>query len=502
MRFVWLLLIALTVYADEPARPIKSVTLAECIERALQNNLDIRFVRINPQISQWGVVFEQGVYDPKIAGRLSYRDDTQLLDPTQAVALGLGTLENQTLTAGIDLLGKLPSGATYDFGVNDQRSSGTLNSQFVYTGGWLISATQPLLKNAWFGVNSASIRIARKNQQIAKDDFARQVMDTISAVQNAYYELNFARANYQAKLEDLNSAKALLAENRKRVEVGVLSPLDVTQAEAGAAEREEAVVIADSVIQDTQLTLTRLITHDVSEFSGLELLPADTTTFEMVELDVARSTRTALDQRPEYANAKAACDKQNITVQFSRNQLWPQVDLFGSYGYNARSPMTTNASSSFNEYLGNLTEGQAPVWSIGVAVSIPLGSRQERSTYRIARMQADQTVINLKRIEQSIVAEVDTAVRRVHTNLKRIDATKVASRLADESLKAEQQKLRAGTSTSFLVLQAQAQLATARSAAIRARADYDESLVALARVEGNTLKKHKITLDENPKPSQ
>jgi len=68
--------------------------------------------------------------------------------------------------------------------------------------------------------------------------------------------------------------------------------------------------------------------------------------------------------------------------------------------------------------------------------------------------------------------------------------------LAEESLKAEETKQRAGTSTSFLVLQAQSQLATARSAEIRARTDYDESLVALARSEGTTLQQNNIILDE------
>jgi outer membrane protein TolC len=87
-------------------------------------------------------------------------------------------------------------------------------------------------------------------------------------------------------------------------------------------------------------------------------------------------------------------------------------------------------------------------------------------------------------------------VGQVQTNYKRVEATRVASRLAEESFKAEEAKLRAGASTSFLVLQAQSQLAAARSAEIRARADYSESLVELARVEGTTLQKHEIVLDD------
>ncbi|MCG3147421.1 MAG: hypothetical protein PCFJNLEI_00861 [Verrucomicrobiae bacterium] len=489
MKFCCVLLLAgatVTGFAAEPTRPQKVLPMADCVERALQNNLDIQVNRLQPQIGRWGVVSQQGVYDPVLSGSLSYQEDTDPLLPQPT---------DKFLRAGIDLGGRLPTGATYDIGVSETRTDLELASTRNYTGGWLLTVTQPLLKNAWFASNSAAIRIARKNHQIAQDDFVRQVMDTVSAVQNAYYELMFARENYKAKLEDLNSAKALLAENRKRVEVGVLSPLDVTQAEAGAAEREEAVVVADRAIRDAENVLKRLITQDVSEFAGHELVPADSLAFEMVELDVTRSTRTALAQRPEYALAKAACDKQNITVQFQRNQLWPQVDLFGTYGNNARSALTTNATASFNNYVSNLADSDAPVWSVGIAVSYPLGSRTDRANYRIARLQSTQAVLDLKRVEQNIVVEVDNAVGKVATNLKRIEATRAAARLAEESLKAEQQKLRAGTSTSFLVLQAQAQLATARSAEIRARTDYDKSLVALARAEGNTLTKNKIVFD-------
>jgi len=105
--------------------------------------------------------------------------------------------------------------------------------------------------------------------------------------------------------------------------------------------------------------------------------------------------------------------------------------------------------------------------------------------------------VTLKRLEQDIIVEVENAVGQVRTNLKRLDATRAATRLAEESLKAEEAKLREGISTSFLVLQARTELAAVRSAEIRARADYNKSLVDLARVEGATLQKHNITLAED-----
>ncbi len=143
-----------------------------------------------------------------------------------------------------------------------------------------------------------------------------------------------------------------------------------------------------------------------------------------------------------------------------------------------------------------LTGGNSPTWSVGVVVSLPLGNRQARANYHTAKLDADQLLLSLKSLEQDIVVAVDDAVGHVETNLKSVEAARAATRLAEESLDAEKRKLQAGTSTTFLVLQAQTQLATARVAQIRAEADYHESLVALDLAEGTILAKNSIVLDE------
>jgi len=478
-----LLLAGLTVHGE--TNQLKSLPLRECVERALANNLEIRAERLNPTIQTWGIVSAQGVYDPLLSGSFNYQNSTipqdglpSITQQTQQPASGFPTL---------GLAGKLPTGAAYDFAANDYRNSGNTPPKFIYTGQDYVSITQPLLKNFGLGINSATIRIARKSKAIAVQNFVQLVMGKITAVSSAYYELVFAIEDHKAKVEDLNQAKQLLAEDQRRVQVGVLTPLDVTQAEAGVAEREQAVILAARTIKDNENTLKRLICREVAEFRGLTLVPVDSPLVQMIQTDVAASTRTALTRRPDYLSAKETLEKQNITVQYNRNQLWPEIDLQGSYGLNG-------GGHSFDRYNDNLTTGNNPVWTIGVSVSIPLGNRQARSNYHIARLDADQLLLNLKALEQDIIVQVDNAVGHVEANLESVKAAHEATRLAQESLDAEKKKLLAGTSTTFLVLQAQAQLATARSAEIRARSDYSESLVALDQAEGTTLSKNNIVL--------
>jgi outer membrane protein len=483
-----LLLAAAAAHAQ--TNTVLPLTLRQAIERALANNLDLKVERIHPAIATWGIVREQAAFDPALTASVNYEDSSEPLNPERAAALGLDSIEQQRLVHRAALTGLLPTGMRYELSAFDTRFSGTLSTNFLYTGAAAISVSQPLLKNFWLGANTALIRVARKQRDIARQNFARQLIHTVRDVHNAYYELVFAIEDHRAALEDLHRAKALLEENRKRAEIGVMSHLDIVQAEAGAAQREEAVIVAAQNIRQRQNALKRLISQDLTELETVELQPLDYPVVEIVQTDLSRSLRTAFERRPDYLAARAELERRNILVQYTRNQLWPQIDLQGSYGLNARA-------GSFGGFYDNLTDARDPVWTLGVTVTLPLGNLQARANHRIARLEAEQALLNLKRLEQDIIVEVDNAIRQLQTNLKRIEATAAASRLAEQSLNAEQEKLRAGTSTSFLVLQAQAQLAAARSAEIRARADYNQSLAELARAEGTTLEKYNIVLADD-----
>jgi len=501
--FVWLVVFRLASplgRCEQTTNSVKSLTLQECFERALANNLDIKIERFNPSIAQWGIVHEQGVYDPVWQVQGSYQANSQPLDPEQARELGVDTMDSREFDSGTSLGGRLPSGAQYQLAASDSRFAGTIVSNAVFNGQVGITITQPLLKDFGFGVNSADIRIARKNRAISVENLSRQVINTISDVENAYYDLEFAIEDHKAKVEDFNGAKSLLEENRKRAAVGFMAPFEVTQAEAGVAEREDAVIIARRAVEEREIALKRLITQDVTEFDNVRLVPVDLPLARTVELDKVQSIRTALKERPDYRAAQADLERQHIIVQYTQNQLWPQVNLQGGYGFNGRSGIgVTNvpAAGSLGGLIDDLARAQHPYWTVGLVVSVPLGNRQAHSDYRSARLRAEQAVVNLKRLEQDIIAEVENAIGQVRASLDRLDATHGATRLAQASLKAEETKLRAGISTSFLVLQVRTQLADTRTAEIRARADYNKSLVDLARAEGTTLQKHNITLADN-----
>jgi outer membrane protein TolC len=487
---LFLLAAATAARADgDMTNQTKSLTLRECIDRALENNLEIRSERITPAIGSWGVVSAQGVYDPLLGGGINYQDSVTPVDTTPISS----STDRRVQTSG-SLSGLLPSGATYDLSTATARDpsrvgNSTNNFNFLYSGNTAVSLTQPLLKNFGFGVNSATIRIARETRSIDLQNFIQLVMSKINDVSTAYYELIYAIENHKSALETRALAQQLLDENRKREQVGTMSPLDVIQAESGVANSEQGVITTERAIKDNENTLKRLICQRVMEMRGVSLVPVDYPLVQMVAIDVDLSTATALEKRADYLSLKHALEKQNISVQFTRNQLWPEIDLQGSYGLNG-------GGRNFDRYIDTYTGANYPAWSVGVALTFPLGNRAARANYHIARLDADQAILSLKSLEQDIVVGVDNAVGHVQTNLKSVEAARAATRLSQESLDAEKKKLLAGTSTTFLVLQAQSQLATSRSLEIRAEADYSESIVALDLAEGTILDKNNIMLDE------
>lgn len=485
--------ILLSATAQETTNQTKSLTLHESIARALENNLEIKSQRINPIISTWGVVNAQSVYDPVLAGSAKYKDSITHQGP------GLPASESREWTVpgdgpDLSLSGKLPTGASYDLSATDFRTSGNSGtnhpSGFSDFGSATLSVSQPLLKNFGLGVNSALIRVARVNRSVAIQNFVQFVMTKISDVSTAYYELVYAIENHKAALETRELARELLDENRQRAKIGTMSRLDVIQAESGVASSEQAVILTARTIKDSENTLKRLMCRQVDEFRGVSLLPVDYPVVHPIATDVDQSTRTAFLMRADYLSAKRSYDAQNILVGFNRNQMLPQLDVSGSYGLNGQS------QGRFSDFIDSAASGHYPAWSAGVTVSFPLGNRQARANYHTAQLQAQQQGLSIKELEQDIIVQVDDAVGHVETNLKSVEAAQAALRLAQESLDAEKTKLLAGTSTTFLVLQAQSQLAASRSAEIRARADYSESLVALDLAEGTILQKNAVQLDE------
>jgi HAE1 family hydrophobic/amphiphilic exporter-1 len=180
--------------------------------------------------------------------------------------------------------------------------------------------------------------------------------------------------------------------------------------------------------------------------------------------------------------------QQGIQLKYYRNQLFPELDLIGTYGFNG-------AGREFSGTFGQFNEGNAPFYSYGAQLSVPLSNIGPRNQYKSTKATLQQIVLQLKQFEQNVMVEIDNAVKQAQSNYQSVEATKQARIYAEAALDAEQKTYGVGKATTFEVLQYQNNLTAARSQEIRALANYNEALANLAAQEGNTLERHGIKLE-------
>jgi len=215
--------------------------------------------------------------------------------------------------------------------------------------------------------------------------------------------------------------------------------------------------------------------------------------------------KTALENRPEYAQSKIDLKNKNIQVEYKKNQLYPTLDLIGSLKLNGISgdaeDVAFGGSVSRSGFGGDyfksydrLTSGNYYDWSVGLSLQIPIGNRASNSSYIAAKLDVEKGIKSLKNLEHQISVEVREAVRSIDTNKKRVNTTAVSRRLAEEKLSAEEKKFDVGMSTSFNVVEYQRDLIAAKTREISAIIDYNKSLLNLEKVKGTILEKNNIEL--------
>jgi outer membrane protein len=142
-----------------------------------------------------------------------------------------------------------------------------------------------------------------------------------------------------------------------------------------------------------------------------------------------------------------------------------------------------------------MNEGDRPFYTYGAQLSVPLSNTGPRNQYKSTKATLEQIVLQLKQLEQSVMVQIDNAVKQAQSDYQSVNATRSARTYAEAALDAEQKKYNVGKSTTFTVLQLQNTLTADRAAEIRALANYNEDLANLAQQEGSTLERNGIDIE-------
>ncbi len=492
-----------------PAQASNQVELSldEAIARALERNLDIAVERLNPQVLDLSLAQVYGFYRPTFTTSFS---NTSRTNPSQTQLDGGQRVVSDTATVNSSLNQAVPwGGGSFQVSWNNTRtesSNAFLTFNPSFRSNFQASYTQPLLRGFAIDSTRQQLQVTRLNREISDVDLRQTVTSTVANVRNAYWDLAYAVQAVEVQRQALELAEQLIQDNRARVEIGTMAPIDIVQSQSEAAARRQSLAQAEQNLRTAELALKRLIVDGTTDELWLaQVRSTDLPTFSPEPIDLDAAIRTALDQRTDLTRSRRQLDINDINLRALRNDTLPSVDLIGTYQLQGQGGTQTlrtglggNVSAiipgGFGNAIDQLVDTQFPMWNVQVQVSYPLGQSAADAAYARARVQTQQTQVQIRQLELQVATEVTNAAVQLESILERIEASRSARELAEQQLDAEQSKFEVGTSTNFFVVQAQRDVATAQDTELRALLDYQKALVDFERAQQTSLSGARIII--------
>jgi outer membrane protein TolC len=482
------LMFALFWAAPALAQTTTPISLEEAERRALDKNPQIAQARLETAAADYSIAQGKAAYSPSLSVSLAQRSQTN--PATSQLAGGQTQVTNEALSYSTGLSQQLPWGGgrlSVDFTGNRNATSNlfsTYNPSF--SSSITASVTQPLLGGFKFDQTRAQIEQADITRTIADVQLRQQMARTLNAVRHAYWELVYAMDALETARRSEELARRQLEDNRLRVELGTVAQIDIVESEAEVASRHQTTIKAEGAFRITQVALKQLMVADTSDpLWASTLQPVDRPLQGSRVIDVRQAITIAVANRTDLTVARKQSQVSDTSLKLLNEQRKPAVDLVASYSASGVGGTQVLRSSGAlgSEIIGTVPGGYLdvlrsigaldyPTWSVGVNVTMPLGKKASDAAYARGQVEKRQAELQIDTLELQAAAAVTRAAEAVRTAEEQVQAAAAGRQLAQKRLEAEQARRTAGLSTTFLVSQAQRDLATAETAELRALLDY------------------------------
>jgi len=483
--------------------------LVQCIEAALANNRDIIIERMNLRQARGEVTRAWSTFDPYVVAESGFTHTEQ---PAGTQLLGADVSEQESVTCNVGLEALVPTGGMLRLDFQNERTESNsyfqdLNPQ--YSTALAFTVTHPLLQGAGKRPNLYRVKVAKNNLAASKIALKEVILQTVSNVEDAYWNLVLAGENLRVSRLSRQLAGELLHMTKTQVRTGILPPVATLQAEASAASREEAVLVAENTIQTARRELLRVMNALDGKIGSATLVPMDRPVPVKSLPDFDKIRKEALRNSFQLRSFEYQIHNALLARKVARNALLPRLDLLGSVGIvglagNAGDPATrvmptgriipdptgssigitetvtiTDPPNSFDgnygDALGSMFADGYVAWSVGLQVRYPLGNRMARSDYSRALLEEKKALLQIEKAHDLVKVFIENLIGDLETAVKRVEVTAKSAELAKKNMKAEEKKFKVGISTNRDVLEAQEAYAKALIAAVQALIDYNKS---------------------------
>lgn len=384
-----------------------------------------------------------------------------------------------------------------------------------------LQVTQNLLQGFGPAVNGRNIRVQKNNEKVTDLQFKQQVITTVAAALNLYWDLVSFRQDYQSRQRELQTAQQLLNDNRKEVQTGTLAEIEITRAEAGVATAEQDLLISQTNLLQQETILKNALSRQgvmAANLADVHVIPLDTLAIPPQEENspADQLVQQALANRVEVQQGEINIDSNRMNLKGIKNSLRPSLQAFfeltnnGLTGdlsaFGALNPAYGYFAGGYGNFLAQIFRRNFPNYSAGFSLNIPLRNRAAQADYVTSQLELRENELNLQKTQSQVKVEVQNAVIGVQQARARYNAAARAEQLQEATLKGDQERYTLGATTPYQVMQDQRDLANSVTTELEAVANYTHAKIALDQALGTTLEANHITVDEAlkgrvPRPS-
>ncbi len=482
------------------------LTLTDAIRLTLLNNTEVRLDQLPVDQARFALQRVYQPFDPQATSRFS---STRFTTPTSSQLQGAPTLSELTQQTGVGYQQTFQTGTQFQSNFNASKASS--NSRFVFFNPSIsstlsFSLAQPLLRNRGLFVNRAPIVIAQRNLKQSRAVFEAQVNDAIAQAVGQYWEVVSARGSLDVQRRSLEAAEATYKHDKRALELGALSPLEIYRSESQVAQRRVQVIQVEYALKQAEDRFRRTIGADLDPYIrplDLDLAENVEPTGELFSIDGQTALERAFARRPDLEALKQQLENDDTAIRVARNGLEPDLTLsalYSSSGLGGNQFDTTStppvlvSRGGFSDALSQVVGFGFPTYGFSVQLNFPVRNRAAEANLGSALVSKRRGLYLMRQLQQAITLDVTNAVHQLEQSKLSLDAAKIARDLAQKTMESEQRKYELGVGQIFLVLEAQTELAQAELNVVQAEVGYQRAVTEVEHTTGGLLDRYHVQI--------
>jgi|GEM_PF-4072379 len=455
--------------------PGAALTLKEAVQEALEKSPEVAQVRRQWEEAALEEPLLLSVLDPKLQLSYSYIDDQT---PRAAPVFEGVRSQTERSEAGIvknTLLGTEAKLLFFNERIENPSLFRVLDPSVDSR--MSFEVRQPLLRYFWGRPDVARRRQARARTNTFLNQVRQRENEVAAQAARAYFQLYFSQEQVKIKEGGVADATRLVKKYKEKKGYGLSEESDLLQAEASLQTQKTEVLIAQSQLEQAQISLLAALQRLREKKEASHLVPL-TKPMEMTSLSTSAVLQGS--RRGDVFAARAQREAAEWSLRTQILDTFPDLSVNASYGWGG---LDSHSSDSWR----NLGTKDHPVRTAGVSLLVPFGFREERLLRKQSRFRLHAAQAEEQRVEQKSFREIKDAAESLRLAHERVEASQRLVELEKRKFKAEERNAQRGRSSTDLLVRFQQDLRRAESEFLRAQTDEAISLINLGVATGRLL---------------